>query len=238
LEETKEIKKVRGEKKRMVKTKSDEAIPKKDEEEVKCKEVATEEETDETKAVDEEEDTEEKSEDLEDEETKEEDLTEEEKKKRKAKRMKGEMGGENPKEDTASATDANSTITTGNVIGTAQHVLTPNSGIAGTRNASGNEPSNTTYSGKSANTDLNKSPLFIELSKQMTGLDKAIKAKIEALEKSMSDRIANAQKALNKIEKFYSQPFYKAIDESVSPEATMHKSIEEQIKAGKVQFTD
>jgi len=222
----------------MVKTKSDETIPK-DEETKRCKDVATEEETDETKAVDEEEKIEEKEEDLEEEETKEEDLSEEDKlKRKKKKRMKGEQGGENPSEDTASATDANSTITTGNVIGTAQHILTPSSTIAGTRNASGNEPSNTTYSGKSANTDLNKSPLFIELSKQMTGLDKAIKAKIEALEKSMSDRIANAQKALNKIEKFYNQPFYKAIDESVSPEATMHKSIEEQIKAGKVQFTD
>ncbi len=41
---------------------------------------------------------------------------------------------------------------------------------------------------------------------------------------------------VEKIEKFCSQPFYKAIDESVSPEAIQRQSIKEQIEKGKIKI--
>ena len=191
----------------------------------------------EEKAVEEDKDKiEEKAEGIEDDED-DSKLTEEEKKKKKMKAQKGEQGGESPKEDATASTAAQNTTTPGAVIGVKQDIFVPQSGISTGRMASGSSPSETHYAGKSASVDLQKSPLFVELSKQMEGLEKAMKAKVEALEKSMADRMANAQKALDKIEKFYAQPFYKAMNENTQPEAVVQKSVKKQIEEGNVKFS-
>jgi len=212
----------------MVKVKAED-VPKKDEEEEsKCNKAEEKpEEEEEKKAVEEDEEDVEKEEEEDDEEAK---------KKKKKKAVKGEQGGENPSESVTTATAGTNTITPRPVIGVGQHVLVPQSSVAGSRNATGNTPSDTHYSGKSAEPDMLKSPLFIELSKQIDGLSKAVKQKIEAVEKSVQDRMANVQKSVEKIEKFYKQPFYKAIDENMAPESVVHKSISDQIKDGRLKI--
>lgn len=147
--------------------------------------------------------------------------------KKKKKARKGEMGGENPSESATAATSEQHTMTSRPVINTAQNVYTPSSSVSVGRNATGNTPETTHYSGKSANLELQKSPLFMELSKQMA-----------ALEKSVMDRLNNIQKMTAKVEKFYQQPFYKAIDENASPEGVQKMSVKEQIEKGNVRFTD
>jgi len=154
---------------------------------------------------------------------------------------KGELGGQNPQEDTASATDANSTLSPNAGVPSTQNVFVPQSNVRVGRESSsgssaGQSPSEVTY-GKSANTDLLKSPLFVELSSQIGALKKSFEKKLEAIDKSMSDRVENLQKTAKQIEAFYKQPLYKSIDENAAPEAVMKKSVKEQIDAGKVKFS-
>lgn len=187
-----------------------------------------------------------KKEDEEDEET------EEEKKKKKMKKAeedeedeeteKGELGGENPQEDTASATDANSTLSPNAGVPSTQNVFVPQSNVRVSRESSsgssmGQSPSEVSY-GKSANTDLLKSPLYTQLSSQIEALKKSFEKKLEAIDKSMSDRVENLQKTAKQIEAFYKQPLYKSIDEDAAAESGFaKKSIKEQIDAGKVNFS-
>ena len=79
--------------------------------------------------------------------------------------VKGELGGENPQEDTASATDANSSTSPNMGVPSSQQVLFNPTGITGNRNASsatagGIAPSDVSYAGKSAENEFQKSPLY------------------------------------------------------------------------------
>jgi len=209
-------------------------IKEQDKEEEKCNKELPEKEDEEAKktAVDDKEEDLEKKEDEEDE--------DEEKKKKKMK--KGDQGGENPQEDTASATDANSSISPKMGVPSTQDVFVPQSGVKVSREQpqypnevqmSGSQSGNIPSYGKSVNVELTKSPLFIELSKQINGMQNALGKKLEAVEKSYTDRIANLQKSLDK---FYSQPFYKSIDDAQGPEGIQKMSIKEQISKGKIEI--
>ena len=215
-------------------------FPKKDEEEDKCKKEAfggketPEEETEEAnskskktkKKVDMDEDEEvEKSEDEEDD---------------KETTKKGSEGGENPEEDTSASTQAGSSTSPNMGVPSTQNVMHGSSGIAGARMATGNSnsPSSISYAGKSASMDLQKSPLFVELSKQIAELNNSVTAKLSAVEKSVNDRVANLNKSVEKVEAFYKQPFYKAVNENVSAEGVLSKGIQAQIDEGKVRYTN
>lgn len=152
--------------------------------------------------------------------------------------QKGELGGESPQEGAQSGTDAGSSTSPGMGVPSTQQVLSNNSGIGGARNASsgssaGQSPADVHYSGKEAGVEpeLMKSPLFVELSKAIDGMQKALNKKVEALEKSVADRLGNIQKSM---EKFYSQPFYKAIDDSIGAEGVHKMSIKDQIEKGTI----
>src|SRR3972149_6595827 len=89
---------------------------------------------------------------------------------------------------------------------------------------------------KKYKTNLMKSPLFVSITKQMDSMQETLSRKVEALEKSVSDRLKNIKKDVEKIEKFYSQSFYKAASEEVNPEGIQAQSISKQIADGKVRF--
>jgi len=159
-----------------------------------------------------------------------EEVDEEDDDKKKKKKAKKAAGAESPSEDAASATDDNSTLSPGaSVPSTPQDVFVPQSGISVAREQS-------TPMGKSVEPDLLKSPLFVNLSKQLDGIREAVSNKITALEKSVNDRLNNVLKDMDKIEKFYKQSFYKAIDENVAPESVQRQSISKQIADGEVRY--
>jgi hypothetical protein len=147
---------------------------------------------------------------------------------RRYKAQKGELGGESPSEQATAATQAGATITPGALTPSPpQHVYVPTTGVVGSRIASapkttGVSPSDVTYSGKSVNPDLLKSPLFVELNKSIDGIRMTMSKKLEAIEKSLNDRLANLNKTLIAVESFYEQPFFKSID------TTHTKSIKEK----------
>jgi len=175
-----------------------------------------------------------KSEDLDDE-TDDKEETEEEKKKKKAK--KGDGSGESPEEDTASATDANSSTSPGMGVPSTQNVFVPNSNISTPSGATGRSPSEVSYSGKSFKPDLMKSPLWMNINKQLDELRKAYEKKLEAMEKSMTDRLTNITKTLKNVEEFYNKPLYKGFAENVNPEAVRKDTISKQIAEGKVRYS-
>jgi hypothetical protein len=198
------------------------------------------------KLVKEDEDEDEDDEDMPEEELTPEDIDEAKrlKRKRRKMRMKGELGGENPQEQAEAAGTSASTITPSPLTPSPpQHIYVPPTGVVGERMgtigsiATGQAPSEVSYSGKSVNPDLLKSPLFVELSGQLENLQKAFNKKLEAVEKSVSNRIVNLQKSIGQVEKFYNQPFYKAIDEGFGPEGIQKQTITQQIKEGKVRFS-
>lgn len=184
-----------------------------------------------------------KMEDLDDEdddsEKEDEELTEEEKKKKKKKAKKGDGSGESPEEDTASATDDNSSTSPGMGVPSTQNVFVPNSNITvpGTV-ASGDTPSESTFSGKSVRTNLMKSPLFVNINKQLDEMRKSYEKKLTAMEKSMADRLTNITKTLKNVEEFYNKPLYKGFAENVNPEAVRSKTISKQLEDGKVRFSN
>jgi len=197
----------------------DEEVEKQEDKEEVEKEPA-EEEAEKKKEVSE--DEVEKSEDSDEEEE------DEEEKKKKA--MKGESGGDNPEEDTSDATTPVNTITPEMSVPSApQDVFVPPSSIDVAREQ-------VTPMGKSVNPDLMKSPLYKSLSVQIDGIREAVSKKVDALEKSVNDRLNNVLKDMDKIETFYKQSFYKAIDDGVGPEGIQSQSISKQIEAGKVRF--
>ena len=175
-----------------------------------------------------------KSEDLSDE-TDDKEETEEEKKKKKAK--KGQEGGENPEEAGASSNDGNSSTSPGMGVPSAQNVFVPQSNINVGGTSTGQSPSETHYSGKSANTDLMKSPLFVNINKQLDEMRKSYEKKLTAMEKSMTDRLANITKTLKNVEEFYNKPLYKGFAENTNPEAVQRKTISKQLEDGKVRFS-
>ena len=193
---------------------------KKEEEEKPDKEELEKESEDDKEELDKENEEEETAED--------EDSEEDKKKKKKLKKEEGD--GESPEDDTESATDANSTITPNlSVPSQGQDVFVPPSDVNVSREQE-------TPMGKSVNPDLMKSPLFVSLSSQIDGIRDAVGKKVDALEKSVNDRLNNVLKDMAKIEKFYKQSFYKAIDENVAPESTINVPISKQIEEGKIRF--
>lgn len=146
--------------------------------------------------------------------------------------QKGEPAGQNPEQDTASATDANSTVTTAAVVGTGQNVFTPSSNVkvgreASPASAAGQSPSEVSY-GKSV--DLTKSPLFVKMNEMNTALmdqfsllEKNLHARMEALSKSVADRQANMEKTMKGMEDFYKKSFHKAIAEQAPVEKPVMK---------------
>jgi len=205
-----------------------------EDEDEKCNEVE--------KSDDEDEDDVEKQEDLEDESEKEApDEEEEKKKKKKSKKKKKKESeededdvekaeGESPEEDAEDSNEAPNTIEpNASVPSQAQNVFVPPSDVDGKREQ-------VTPMGKSVNADLMKSPLFMNLSSQIEGIKDAVSTRVEALEKSVNDRLKNVQKDMAEIEKFYKQSFHKAIGENVAPESTQALSIKKQLESGNVRF--
>lgn len=148
---------------------------------------------------------------------------------------------ENPEEGAESGTDASSSTSPNMGVPSTQNVAhgpaTPSS-AARMANNSAQSPSEVSYTGKSyGNVDLNKSPLYVELSKQIGEMNKALMGKVNAIEKSMNDRLVNLQKTMSAVEKFYDRPLYKSVDENVNPEAVQAQSISKQIESGKVRFS-
>jgi hypothetical protein len=145
--------------------------------------------------------------------------------------VKGEMGGTNPEEsETIGASDPHTITPNMTVPSKGQNVFVPTSRISVSREQP-KYPNEVQL--KSASPDLNKSPLFVELTKQINGIQKALATKLEAVEKSYNDRLANLQKTLDK---FYAQPFYKSVNENVNPEAVLQQSIAKQIEKGSIEF--
>jgi len=174
-----------------------------------------------------------KSEDLSDE-TDDKEETEEEKKK---KAKKGEQGGENPEEEAQASTTGGASTSPGMGVPSTQNVFVPQSNINVGGTSTGQSPSETHYSGKSASTDLMKSPLFVNINKQLDEMRKSYEKKLTAMEKSMTDRLANITKTLKNVEEFYNKPLYKGFAENTNPEAIRSKTISKQIEDGKVRFS-
>lgn len=146
--------------------------------------------------------------------------------------MKAEGSAVDPAESGAASNVSPNTLTPGYAVpDKAQHVLVPQSSINVSREQ-------VTPMSKSADVDLTKSPLFNNISKQMNDLQATLGNKVEALEKSVNDRLKNIKGDMEKIEKFYSQSFYKAAGENVGPEAVLRKGISEQIKDGAVRYSN
>lgn len=204
----------------------------KDEEEKIIDKKKDDEENCSTKKVDDEDSTEKGKEDEEVEKTEdddEDDEDEEGKKKKKNKAKKGSEGGKNPEESEAQGATSGSTSPNQGVPST-QNVFIPQSAVSVSREQ-------VTPMSKSTDVDLSKSPLFVNISKQMDGLQTALTHKVDALEKSVNDRLKNIKSDMEKIEKFYGQSFHKALGENVSPEATQQLGISKQIADGKVRFS-
>jgi len=145
---------------------------------------------------------------------------------------------EKEEENPEQAAERAETITDKPVIGQNQNVFVPQTQVEGAREATGKEPGQESYSGKSKQVDLRKSPLFLELNSKISQLDGSVKKRLDAIEKSVKDRVEDINKTTEKLEKFYKQPFYKAISENVAPEATLKKSIGEQVKDGSIRYKE
>jgi hypothetical protein len=155
----------------------------------------------------------------------------EEEKKKKKKKAKKDVGGESPSEEASASNSGENTMSPGaDVPSKPQDVFVPQSSVNVAREQM-------TPMGKSVEPDLLKSPLFVNLSSQIEGIRDAVSKKVEALEKSVNDRLTNVQKDMAKIEKFYGQSFYKAINENVAPESTQAQGIAKQLADGKIRFS-
>lgn len=153
------------------------------------------------------------------------DMDEEEKKtyhklraKVKKKMDKGKTeSGDNPEEDTASATDANSSITPGYSTPSAgQHIVNPPSGIHDNRNATGaGSPSEVSYSGKEINPEFEKSPLARELRELRKEIDKLRKEKNELVKEVIPNIVSERLKGM--------QSFNKAVKDNFGAETLNRK---------------
>ncbi len=171
------------------------------------------------------------------------DLSEEEKVQWKAlkakvkrKMVKGEGSSLAPQESEARSATSEGTITPNlSTPSQGQNVFVPPSGIHVARTQE--TPMSTVNVTKSFEPDVTKSPLFMGINKQLDSIQDSLSKKIDAVEKSVTDRLKNVKSDMEKIEKFYTQSFYKAIDENVSPEGTIQESISKQMEKGKLRFT-
>jgi len=156
--------------------------------------------------------------------------TDEDKKKKKKSKLaakKGDGSSQSPEEASTVATTGGSTTSPGATTPSKpQNVFVPQSSIIVSREQD-------TPMGKSAEPDLMKSPLYLGIVKQLDGISESMTKKLEAMEKSVNDRLTNTKKEL---EKFYNQSFYKAAGENVAPEATQRLSIAKQLEMGEIRF--
>ena len=155
---------------------------------------------------------------------------------------KDAFGGKDPAEEAVNSGTEGHTTTTASVINTRQNVFVPSSNVKVRRESTsgssmGQSPSDVSY-GKSVSPDLTKSPLFVELNKSIEGMQESVSKKLEAIEKSMNDRIVNMQKTIGKMEAFYESPFYKAIESDNQTFVKKEDTFSEQLSKGMVRFTD
>lgn len=143
---------------------------------------------------------------------------------------------QSPSESATANSKAGNTVTPGKMTGQAQDVFVPSSNVDVGRMGQGKTPGQESYSGKSVNPDLLKSPLFVELNKSIDSFGKTLSKKVEAMEKSTQARLDNLGAQLEKLEKFYSSPFYKSVQDT--PEnAPKGQSVAERIGSGAVKFS-
>lgn len=157
----------------------------------------------------------------------EEEESEDGKKKKKAKKAAGQSL--NPEESASQSTTPEHTTTPGEVVGGKQNVFVPSSSVDGKREQE-------TPMGKGFEPDLQKSPLFVNISKQLEAMQAAMETKVEALQKSVDDRMKNIKSDVEKLEKFYSGSFYKAASEEVGPESIKQESFAKMLAEGKVKY--
>jgi len=146
----------------------------------------------------------------------------------------------NPEEENADAKTDGHTVTTAPLINQTPGQFVPQSGIAGKRTASvgsmvgGQSPSAVSY-GKSAEADLLKSPLYMNLSKQLAGFEKAMQVKVDAMVKSFEARFDNLNKALTALE---NMPIRKAFSEDITGTSNPVEAatFEKKIETGRVRF--
>lgn len=216
-----------------VKKEADKEDKKEDKEIVKATEEKPE-DKDEVKKAESKEDDDKLKKEEDDEEGSDDEDDEETKKKKKKKAVKSE-GGKTPEADTAAANTAGNTVSpNAGVPSATQDVFVPSSSIDG-------KNTQETPMGKSASIDLMKSPLYKGVMAQIDAMNDAFSKRLDAFEKSQTDRANNIVKALaeaNKAaEKFYSGSFYKAVGENVAPEGLQQLPIKKAIEEGKVRFS-
>lgn len=167
------------------------------------------------------------------------DLDEDEKKTYRAlkarvkKVKKGEGLPQNPEEAATEAADAGHSATSKPVIESKPDIFVPPSEVEGDRE----QDIPNQELGKSAKPDLTKSPLFVNVTKQLEGIKAALSKKVDDLEKSVNDRLKNIHSDMEKIEKFYQGSFYKAASDEVGPEGLNAMPITKQIEKGKARFS-
>uniref|UniRef100_A0A6M3XX30 Uncharacterized protein n=1 Tax=viral metagenome TaxID=1070528 RepID=A0A6M3XX30_9ZZZZ len=167
------------------------------------------------------------------------DLDEDEKKTYRAlkarvkKVKKGEGLPQNPEEAATEAADAGHSTTPKPVIESKPDIFVPPSEVEGDRE----QDIPNQELGKSAKPDLTKSPLFVNVTKQLEGIKAALSKKVDDLEKSVNDRLKNIHSDMEKIEKFYQGSFYKAASDEVGPEGLNAMPITKQIEKGKARFS-
>lgn len=143
---------------------------------------------------------------------------------------------QNPEEGAAEGKKDSNTLTPGKMTGKPQNVFVPPTNVPGSRIASGNTPSETHYAGKSVDPDFQKSPLYVEMNKQMDNLAVVFSKKLDSVEKSVKDRIDNVLKMMEKIEEFNKKSFNKAYSEEIGQVPLDKAGIEEVMKTGKARF--
>jgi hypothetical protein len=144
---------------------------------------------------------------------------------------------QNPQESAEEGKTATHTTTPGKQTGQKADVFVPSSNIPGSRVANGGKgsPSDVHYAGKSFEPDFEKSPLYVEFSKQMENMSSVIAKKLSDVEKSFNDRLANLQKSMKEIEDFEKKSFNKAYSEGVS-QSPLERGMGEAMKKGQVRF--
>lgn len=162
----------------------------------------------------------------------EEEEEEEEMKAKKKKAMKGEMGGENPEESGQISTTEPHSTSPGMGVPSTQNVFVPSSDAHVAREQ--HLPMDGMH--KSVDIDLKKSPLFVNLSGQIDGIKETMSKRLDSIEKSVNDRLNNVLKDLEKIEKFYQGPLYKALGENAVDKINQPDTLQKQIQEGKVKY--
>ena len=143
---------------------------------------------------------------------------------------KGEGNSQNPEEASTASDSAGNSTSPGMGVPSTQNVFVPQSNVNVAREQS------TPMDGMHKEIDFTKSPLFLKMSDKFDELQKVMASKLEAVEKSVNDRLKNLKSDMEKAEKFYGQSFYKATSEGVGPEGLKQNTISKQIEDGKVRY--